>query len=34
MIGIIDFNDWELVITNAEPVRKQYREFAIQNPSD
>ena len=23
MIGIIDFNDWELVITNAEPDRKK-----------
>ena len=29
MIGIIDFNDWELVITNAEPVRNKKHYAAV-----
>ena len=33
MIGIIDFNDWELVITNAEPVRnKKHYAAAAKGP--
>ena len=35
MIGIIDFNDWELVITNAEPVRnKKYYAAAAKGPEE
>ena len=35
MIGIIDFNDWELVITNAEPVRnKKHYAAAAKGPEE
>ena len=35
MIGIIDFNDWELVITNAEPDRnKRYYAAAAKGPEE
>ena len=35
MIGIIDFNDWELVITNDEPVRnKKHYAAAAKGPEE